>query len=391
MIPRYAPTYTYQDLFQSIRLCNHENVSETLRARLSVLYHKKHVFLFDSARIALYALLKAYNRPGGVLMPAYTCIVVPEAVCYAGYQPQFIDIDYSSLNVFPENLIRSISSHIKVILITHLLGIPAEIEKFLTILRQHDVLIVEDAAPAIGAEYRGQLVGCFGDAAILSFQSMKVISAESGGALLTNDDDLAAKIDRLLPSASAIQKNWRTFFKAAARKMAMSAQLYPIIQAGYRTLRHENMYEIVAAHSNIPPSFLRSCSPFSCSLFLVQLDRLGENLKRRRRLAQIYTESLADHPGFHLPLIPENCLPAWIQFSLLADDKQAFYQHMQRYKVDLSWTYRYSCAESYGLKNFPNAHHAANTVLGLPTYPSLTDEQAQYICEAARNYKPSGE
>ncbi len=312
MIPRYSPTYTYWDLFQSIRLCTHENVTETLSRRLSALYHKKHVFLFDSARIALYALLKAYNRPGGVLMPAYTCIVVPEAVCYAGYQPQFVDIDCSSLNVLPEILNKSISSHVKVVLITHLLGVPADLEKFLALLRQHDILIVEDAAPAIGAEYHGQLVGRFGDAAILSFQSTKVISAETGGALLTNDDDLAAKIERLLPSDNTPRNNWYAFFKASARKMAMSAPIYPVIQAGYRTLRHENMYEVVPPHTEIPPSFIRSCSPFSCSLFLVQLDRLSKNLNARRRLAQIYKESLADQPGIQLPLTPESCSPAWI-------------------------------------------------------------------------------
>jgi dTDP-4-amino-4,6-dideoxygalactose transaminase len=390
MIPRYAPTYSYRDLFQSIRLCNHENIIETLRTRLSVLYNKKHVFIFDSARIALYALLKAYNRPGGVLMPAYTCIVVPEAVCYAGYQPQFVDIDCRTLNVHPEILNKSISSHIKVVLVTHLLGVPADLDKNLDLLRQHDVLIVEDAAPAIGAEYHGKLVGQFGDAAIISFQSTKVISAETGGALLTNDDDLAAKIERLYSSNIAPRNNWHTFFKATARKIAMSAQIYPVIQAGYRALRHAKMYEVVPPHKEIPTSFIRSCSPFACSLFLVQLDRLDKNLKIRRRLAQIYKELLADHPGIQLPLTPESCSPSWIQFSILANDKWAFYQHMQRHKVDLSWTYRYSCADSYGLENFPNARYAAKAVLGFPTYPSLTDEQAQYICGVARKYKPSG-
>ena len=85
MIPRYDPTYQFSDLITALRWSSRADIDATLCAQLKRLTGAKHVFLFESARIALFALLKAYDRPGGVLMPAYTCVVVPEAVDCAGY------------------------------------------------------------------------------------------------------------------------------------------------------------------------------------------------------------------------------------------------------------------------------------------------------------------
>jgi perosamine synthetase len=389
MIPRYAPTYTYSDLLRSLSRCFRTDIDENLRSRLATLYKIKHVFLLGSAREALYVLLRAYNRPGGVVMPAYNCIVVPEAVCFAGYYPVFVDIDYRSLSMTADALKKSMSSDISVVLATHLFGIPCDVGEIMGALQGQDVLIVEDAAPALGAEFRGALVGSLGIAAIISFQSTKAISGETGGALLTNNDELADKVERLLQAAIIPDGHLRTFAKAFARKTVTNPWIYSATHFGYRILRDERMFEVVAPHNETPPNFLTLCSRFSGALVLRQLDRLNWNLRRRRKLAQIYQDELSKHPGLTLPILPVGCSPSWIQFPIHVEDKKAFYRHMQRNRVDLTWTYRYSCADSYSLDGFPNAQRAAKTVLGLPTYPSLTDEHAQYICDVAREY-PAG-
>lgn len=386
MIPRYAPTYTYYDLVHSIGRCLQGKVDDNLRSRLAKLYSVKHVFLLNSARVAIYVLLKAYNQPGGVLMPAYNCIVVPEAVYYAGYYPVFVDINYHSLSMTPDALKKSISSDIKIISATHLFGIPCDVEEIMHLSQQYKVLIMEDAAPAVGAEFQGKLVASFGNAAVISFHSTKVISGENGGALLTNDDELAYKIDRFLQSAIIARGSWRLFAKAVARKIATSSWAYLTAQVGYRILHNEQMYEVVAPQTAIPPDFLKLSSRFPKWLVSMQLDRLDWNLGRRRKLAQIYQDRLSMQSGLVLPIIPENCSPSWIQFPIMVDDKMKFYKFMQRNGVDLSWSYRYSCADSFGIDGFPNAQRAARTVLGLPTYPSLSDQNAQRICDVAIKY-----
>jgi len=320
------------------------------------------------------------------LVPAYNCIAVPEAVLYAGYHLVFADIDYNSLNITAQTLEQSLSSDTTVVLITHQFGIPCDVDEILYVCRDHDVLVVEDAAAAIGARFRGKLVGSFGDAAIISFHMTKVISGGIGGALLTNDDELANKVSRFLQGVVAPDGCLRSFAKAVAWKTATSPWLYPAFYFGYRILHGERMVEIVAPQTEMPSTFLRVCSPFSAALILQQLDRLDFNLSRRRKLSQIYADGLSGHPAVRLPVVPEDCSPAWIQFPVLVNEKKSFYKYMQRRGIDLSWTFRYSCADSFGLDGFPNARLAAQTVLGLPTYPSLSDKQARYICAVVKEY-----
>lgn len=386
MIPRYSPTYTYSDIFHCLKIDNVEMVQEELAHRLSVLLQVKHVFLIDSARVGLYAILKAYNRPGRVLMPAYNCIVVPEAVHYAGYEPGFVDIDPNTLNVSSEGLERAITPDTTAVLATHLFGIPCNLAEILRICSQRDILIIEDAAPALGAEYGGKMVGCFGDASVISFQSTKVISGETGGALLTNSDELAKKIQSVLSSAKKRRNKWYLFLKATAYKTALNPTLYAVVRRGYAWVRKEKMYEIVPATLEQPESYLSRMPGFACALVNRQLDLLEWNLKRRRKIAQIYHEQLGNQVGCLLPEIPASSSPSWLQFPLICDNKLAFYKHMQSEGVDMSWTYKYSCAESFGYSACPNAQIAAKKVISLPTTPFITDQQAYQVCAKALRF-----
>jgi len=386
MIPRYCPTYSLRNLIWAWQMCLTSDPLKLLRSRLAELFAVKHVFLFSSARVALYALLKAYGRPGEVVVPAYNCIAVPEAVLYAGYHPVFADISDNSLNMTADTLGKSISQDTTAVLMTHQFGIPCDVDEILSVCKQYQVLVVEDAAAAIGARFRGRLVGNFGDAAIISFHTTKVISGGIGGALLTDNDELAYKIDRLQQAAAAPKDCWGSFAKAVAWKAATSPWLYTTMLFGYRVLCGETLFEMVIPHTGMPSSFLRLCSRFSAALALVQLNRLDSNLSRRRKLAQAYTDELSGYSVLKLPVVPVDCSPAWIQFPVMVSEKRAFYKYMQRKGIDLSWTFRYSCADSFGLDGFSNAWRAAQTVLGLPTYPSLSDEEAGYICSIARLY-----
>jgi perosamine synthetase len=286
-----------------------------------------------------------------------------------------------------ENVKKSLSSDVQAIFLTHLFGIPCEIQEILDVLLQKDILIIEDAAPALGAEYKGQVVGSFGDASVISFQSTKVISGELGGALLTNNEKLAKRLKDLKLEAVGSGNAWMLFVKALTRKFLTRRNLYGLTQFGYRTLLGEEMYEIVPPKFRKPKGFLSRCPSFASALVFMQLDRLGWNLERRRNLALIYQNELSKHTEVSLPAISQACDPAWIQYPILLDDKLAFYKHMQRNQIDVSWTYRYSCAESYGIKGFPNSLHAAKKVIGLPTSPFITDEQAMEICRVANRFR----
>jgi perosamine synthetase len=386
MIPRYDPTYHYSDLWGALQDCLSEKNDDVLHEQLRDMYNVKHVFTFESARVALFTLLKAFDHPGGVLMPAYNCIVVPEAVTFAGYQPEFADIDLQFLNMTAKTIEAALSPNTTVILATHLFGIPCDVDEVLSIGRRKGLLVVEDAAPAIGSRFKDQLIGTFGDATIISFQAVKVISAENGGALLTNSDELANKVENLLSQMKPVKKHWVLFAKSVSRKLSFHRWIYPIIKEGYKILYPEEMFEIVKPLTEVPEEFFSACPCFSSLLISRQFTRLSWNVEKRVKLAQIYMKELSGHPNITLPVI-HNCSPAWIQFPIIVKDKAGFYNYMQHNGVDLSWTYRYSCAESYGFAaQCPNTQIAAKTVLGLPTYPSLSESAAQYIASVAKRY-----
>ncbi len=386
MIPRYDPTFHFRDLTTALRLSADEGANDALCARLRQLYGVKHVFLFNSARMALFALLKAYGRPGGVLMPAYTCIVVPEAVQCAGYRPVFADIDPCTLNVNAENLEKQWTPDMTVVLATHLMGIPCDVDSVMSFGRAHGLLVIEDAAPAVGAEIHGRLAGTIGDASIISFQATKVISSEDGGALLTNSDELAERVRPLLSAGGSPSNRWVLFLKAIARKLVLRPTVYALAQRAYRLLRRESMYDVVTPEVSDPATFLKQCSPFTSALVTVQLARLEKNLERRRCVAEIYEAGIPGNPAIRVPERVKDSKPAWIQFPILVKDKGHFYRYMQEHGIDMSWTYKYSCADSFGQAGYPESQAAAKAVLGLPTYPSLTDEQARRICAVAARY-----
>jgi dTDP-4-amino-4,6-dideoxygalactose transaminase len=386
MIPRYGPNYSYSDLVDSLVQSYRDPGLEKLRARIAEMHQVKHVFLFDNAREALYAILSAYNRPGGVLVPAYNSLIVPDTVRFAGYEPVFADIEENSLNMNAAEVKKAMKPGITAVLLLHQFGLPCEVDEILEVLKPYPVLTIEDAAPSLGAEYHGQRVGNFCDVGMLSFRTTKVISGVTGGALITNNDELAGKIAPLLQNIKDPGDRWKRFADALLKRILTRPGIFSTAKGVYGLFRKELMYEVVQRRVESTSKYMKQLSPFSSVLVMKELDRLEWNLGRRRSLAKIYQDTLAGHRKLRLLDIPRDCVPAWIQYPVLPDDRGTFYQYMQQQGIDLSWTFRYSCADSYGVNDCPVALHAAKTVLGLPTYPLLTDQQARLICEKVQTY-----
>lgn len=388
IVPRYSPTFSYTDLSKAWQMCQTSDTNDILRDQLGKLYSVKYVFLFESARAALFALLKTYNHPGGVISPAYNCIAVPEAILSSGYFPQFVDIDIDSYNMTAKGVEEEISSKTSVVIITHQFGIPCEINAILDVCRRHKIFVVEDAAAAFGAKTSDKLVGCFGDAAIISFDKRKVLSGLHGGALLLNDPLIAQKIDALFSSISGDENSMVGFTKALVWKLALNSKLYTFPHSLYRLFHDEKMFEIVPIKIKTVNDYVKGCSNFASALVLQQLDQLNAIVNRRSKLAEVYSMEMAGNSNFKSPRFPENSVPAWIQFPFRVDDKKSFYNYMQKKGIDLSWTFKYTCSDSFGLYGFPQAKRASLSVLGFPTYPSLTDEQVSYVCKTAKAYHP---
>ncbi len=156
------------------------------------LFHDaKYCISTSSGTTALWVALKAAGVKAGdeVIIPAYTFIATASAVLMANAVPVFVDIDEKTLNIDPDLIEATITNKTKAIMPVHIAGNPANMDKICAIGKQYGIAIVEDAAQAHGAEWKGKKVGAIGKGGIFSFQTSKNMSAGEGGAIITNDDD----------------------------------------------------------------------------------------------------------------------------------------------------------------------------------------------------------
>ncbi len=193
------------------------NAEKKVEEWLQNFYTGSSVFCFDSGRSALYIALKACElEPGDeVLVQAYTCGVVSNAIVWSGAKPVYVDIT-TNFTMDATDLEKKITQKSKVLIIQHTFGIPADIDALQALAKQHNLLIIEDCAHVMGGTYQNQLLGTFGDIGMMSFGTEKPVSCGRGGALLTQNSALAQKISALQSSLSyapksVIQKQLFTF------------------------------------------------------------------------------------------------------------------------------------------------------------------------------------
>jgi dTDP-4-amino-4,6-dideoxygalactose transaminase len=165
--------------------------------RLQKVLDVRHCIVTANATVALEILIRALDLQGEVLLPTFTFVATAHAVQWLGLTPVFCDIDSRTHNLDADDVERRITSRSSAILGVHLWGRPAPIERLADVARRHDLRLIFDAAQAFGCTHRGRTIGGFGDAEVFSFHATKVLNTFEGGAIATNDNDLAERVRRM--------------------------------------------------------------------------------------------------------------------------------------------------------------------------------------------------
>lgn len=213
-----------------------------------------HAVAIVNGTAALHVALLALGIGAGdeVIVPDLTYIASANAVTYCGARPVFVDVDKLTWTLDPEDVRRKLSPRTKAIMPVHLYGHPVDMEPILELAQTHDLYVIEDAAEAHGAEYKGRRVGTLGDVGVFSFYGNKIITSGEGGMLVTNDGALATRA-RLL-KGQGMNPERRYWF--------------PIIGYNYRMT---NMQAAIG---------------------LAQLERIEWFMERRREVARWYDAAL---------------------------------------------------------------------------------------------------
>jgi dTDP-4-amino-4,6-dideoxygalactose transaminase len=314
------------------------------------------------------ALLAAGVRPGDeVLCPSLSFIATANTIVYAGARPVFVDIDPLTFNIDPARVESAITPRTKAILVVHQIGLPCALREICEIASRRNVVVVEDAACAIGSEYEGKRIGSpYSSMACFSFHPRKILTTGEGGMITTADCDQAARMRRLRQHAMNVSD--------VARHSATNVTFESYDEVGY----NYRMTDLQAA------------------IGLVQLQRLPQMLGRRRLLALRYSERLSAISWLVVPREPKNCRHNFQSYMvrLQSDAPVARDQLMQELlnrgvasrrgimAIHRECPYRDGDWDA----RLPVTNLVTDTTLVLPLFYEMTEEEQDHVIECLEGF-----
>lgn len=320
---------------------------ESFESRFAAYCDAKYAIGVSNGLDALYLILRAFEiGPGDeVIVPANTYIATWLAVSYVGATPVPVEPDELTHNIDPVLIEAAITKKTKAIIAVHLYGQAADMDPINNLGKKYGIKIIEDAAQAHGAGYKGRRIGSLGDAAGFSFYPTKNLGAlGDGGAVTTNDLELAKKI-------------------------------YLLRNYGSKVKYHNEIKGVNSRLDELQAGFLS-----------IKLSQLNENNRYRQHIAKQYCENLADQKEIILPFIAGFAEPVWHLFVIRHKQRDALMESLKSLGIGtlihypipphLSQAYR---ELGYKAGDFPITEKLANEVLSLPMGLHLSDEQVTIV------------
>ncbi|NOS67071.1 MAG: aminotransferase class I/II-fold pyridoxal phosphate-dependent enzyme [Candidatus Peribacteraceae bacterium] len=343
------------------------------------------VFLFSSGREGLMALLQSMNIGHGdeIIVQAYTCVVVPNAIIAAGATPIFVDIVKETLSLDPQEVRKAITPKTKAIICQHTFGIPAPLEELRAICDEHRIPLIEDCAHVIPDDEGPSEIGKTGEFVLLSFGRDKAISGVTGGAILSRRTDVSNRLKRLEDGA-------RDLSLLSIKRFLLYPLIYALARPFYGLWIGKAFLKLCSL-LRILPSIVTSEEksghqspalnrlPNACAaLALDQLKRLRQINDHRRMLTRFYLEQCAEH-GWPVLHGIRSDLPLQ-KFPMFLEGAEKIRQSLKKKNIHLhdGWTGCVICPESvdpaslgYRDGDDPRAEEVCEQILCLPTHPNM--------------------
>lgn len=377
----------------------------------------KHAFSFNSGRSALFAILKALSCVEGlkkndkILLQAFTCNAAINPVLWAGFEPVYVDCNKDNFNIDIENLKEKILKNpdAKILIIQHTFGLPANMDEIMFIVRQNNLILIEDCAHSLGAEFKGQKVGTFGKAAFFSFSRDKVISSVYGGMAVTNDDLIAEKLEKLQKEFGYPSKFW--IFQQILHPLFLNyavLPLYNFFDLGKIFLVLSQWINILskAVHwkekRGLRPDYFPKALPNALAIMAMnQFLKLDKFYNHRKNISKFYYENLKGTSFFVSDdLLSENLSLKNIKHSFLrfsVGHKKAheiIFEAWHKQNILLGDWYTTPIAPhdtnieemKYKKGSCKNAEDLARTTLNLPTHINISQKDAERIINFLKKF-----
>lgn len=289
-----------------------------------------------------------------VITPSFSFVASANAVLYERGKPVFVDINPLTGNIDPASIESAITERTKAILVVHAFGQPADMDPILAIAKKHNLIVIEDACEAIGAEYKNRRAGTFADCAVFAFYPNKQMTTGEGGMIVTDRAD------------------WNELF---------------------RSLRNQgrDTFNEWLAHSRLGYNY--RLDEMSAALGLVQIQRIDELLAKRAQVAHWYNERVDEIEGIHKPLIvPSTTRMSWFVYVVRCDVNRDHLMSDLKGRGIPSRPYftpihlQPFYQERYGWRrgDLPLTEKAGDTFLALPFSGVMTEQQVDFVCQQIR-------
>jgi len=311
------------------------------------------------------ALLVLGVGPGDeVIVPTNTFTSTAEVVTYLDAKPVLVDVNRDTQNMDVEDFERSITAKTKAVIPVHFAGQPCDMNEILSIAREHNLKVIEDAAHALPSWYKGCRIGTLGDITCFSFYATKTLAMGEGGAATTENDAWAERM-KILRLHGISKDAWKRYSRSGS-------WYYEVVEAGYKY----NMTDIQAA------------------LGLAQLEKIDWMNERRNSIAERYTQNFRDLKEITVPVINSDRSSAWhlyvikLNLETLRLDRSAFIESLKEKWIGTSVHFiplhrhpYYRKAFNYTSHCFPNSEWNYQRVVSLPIFPGMTDIKVDYVIE----------
>lgn len=291
-----------------------------------------------------------------VIVPAFTMAAPWLSVIYVGAKPVFVDCEKETFNMDPSLIEKKITLRTKAIIVVHVYGHPADMDPIMRIARKYKLVVIEDAAEAHGAEYKGKKVGSIGDIGCFSFYANKIITTGEGGMVVTNNRNYDAEFRKL-----------KDYYFSAKKRFI-----------------HEKI------------GFNYRMTNMQAGLGLGQLGHVNEYMKKKNRMASLYNKYLKDVPGLNLPVTKPGCTNVYWMYAVTIDlDKFGLNKDELRKKLlergidtrDFFYSPKEQPFVSTYLKAsdiFPVTHWASQNGLYLPSGLAITNGEIRKVAQAIK-------
>lgn len=373
------------------------NLSQTYKKEIASYLHaaENQIFLYWKGRVALYALLKAMDigKDDEVVLPAFTCVVVPNAIIYLGAKPVYVDIDLTTYNPRFEDITKAVTDKTKAIICQNTFGLSSDIEQITEFANRKNLFTIEDCTHGFGGSYKQNPNGSYCDAAFYSTQWNKPFSTGTGGFALINNKKLVQTlqtINKELVTPSLKQRISLRLLYFVREKLLNKYTYWGLIKF-YRFLSRNNL--VLGSSSgeeissvDMPSNYFMKLSDIQIKKGIQNIKKLPAALQKRKENAQIYTEYLKNRNKNHVPLyLFDN--HSFLKYPLLVKNRKEILRLAEKNKIELGEWFNSPLHpvqhdfERWQLNPelFPNAVLAGKQVINLPIDTKNTTAVLQFL------------